>query len=633
MFKNSFIDVSIRTFPLVVLLIGSSYLSYLVWEKFEPSDAWVFLLCLAIVVLSLFSIMYVWYAYFQEKRKNSVLVGVLSRMNNLTGKDSLLKVKQREEIYYKIEKHVSLLHEKGKQIEDEAEAKGQFLSTMSHEIRTPLNGILGFTKLLKEMDMTEDQEEYVSLIENSSHNLISIVNDVLDLSKMNADKMEIEHIPFNLFETIDLTVASLVQLADQKDIELAVLVDPALSPYVMGDPVKLSQVLTNLIGNAIKFTDAYGKISLCVEGVNSDNDHSRLTFSVSDDGIGLTEAQKNSIFEAYSQATTSTSRKYGGTGLGLTISRNMVQLMGSDLEVESKENEGARFFFTLTLEKNKEHEPNKYTDFSGVSVGLALPVKSIDRQLDTNLQIYVRHLGASFSFYYYEELFESDTPVTLPDIMIFDHHYARLAGELELCTSLACKSVLLTNGSLRARVNPKQHHFADVVLTPVSLAKTMRILTNSTEYKKEKILSSETVENTEQFEGLRALVADDNPINCKLIKIILENLGLEVTVVHDGKEAVESYSQNAYDIIFMDIQMPVMDGVEAGKRILKYESENGLEHVPLVALTANTSSGDREKYLSAGMDDYAVKPLDVNALKAIITEYCNAYTSSENKVK
>ena len=624
MLKKSVLELCIRIVPLLVLVAGSSYWSYRVWDGFESSDMWLLIALLGVVALGLFSLWYVWIDHRKEKNKNRALHSVLMRIRNLSEHDSDINIQQREDIYSYIDKTFSLLHEKGKKIEEEAEAKSQFLSTMSHEIRTPLNGIIGFTKLLKEMGPTEDQKEFITLIESSSNNLITIVNDVLDLSKMNAQKMEIEHTPFNLFEAIDITVASFAQMADQKDIEFGVLVDPELSPYLIGDPTKLSQILTNLIGNAIKFTDAYGRINLFVEGVSSDKDHTGLKFSVSDSGIGLSEAQQQKIFEAYGQASSSTSRKYGGTGLGLTISGKMVQLMGGDLEVKSKENEGTTFFFTLSLEKNKDHEPNIYTDFSGVSVGLALPVKSINRQLDSNLQTYIEHLGASFSVYYYEEIFESKKPVVLPDIMIFDHHYARLPGELEQCTSLACKSVLLTNGSLRARVNPEQHHFTDVVLTPVTLAKTIRILTNATEEKKEKILTSETAENTEPFQGLHALVADDNKINCKLIKVILENLGLKVTVVNDGKEAVEMAIKNSYDILFMDIQMPVMDGVEATKKIIEHEAAQQLEHIPIIALTANTSSEDREKYMAEGMDDYAVKPLDVEALKEIIIEHCNS---------
>ncbi len=624
MLKKNLFAISVRTAPLVFLLILSSYWGYREWQRMDPSDTGLFVSILLIAVLSLFSLLYVWFDQRKEQRENRALRSVLDSVDHLADIKIGIMTQQKEEIYKYITHLFSLLEEKGKEIKEEAEAKSQFLSTMSHEIRTPLNGILGFTKLLKEMETTEDQKEYLSLIENSSNNLITIVNDVLDLSKMNAEKMEIESIPFHLFETIDLTVASFAQMADQKDIEFGVLVDPTLSPYVIGDPTKLSQILTNLIGNAIKFTDTYGKINLFVEGVSSDKDHTALKFSVSDSGIGLSEAQQKTIFEAYGQATAATSRKYGGTGLGLTISRKMVQLMGGELEVQSKENEGTTFFFTLSLEKNKDHEPSVYTDFSDLSVGLALPVKSIDRQLDINLQTYIDHLGATFSFYYYEELFESETPSALPDIMIFDHHYARLPGELEQCAALECKSVLLTNGSLRARVNPQQHHFTDVVLTPVSLAKTIRILTNASEHKKEKILTSDTVENTEQFQGLHALVADDNTINCKLIKIILENLGLEVTVVNDGKDAVDMATQNDYDIIFMDIEMPIMDGVEACKHILEHETKHEMKHVPIIALTANTSSGEKEKYMAKGMDDYAVKPLDIEALKMIIKAHCNS---------
>jgi len=619
MLQKGFFDLSIRMLPLILLFIGSITISYVIWEEYTPVDLWALILFLGIVSVSLFSMGYLFYTYRKEVNKDRLLLSLVKRINDLSvnisqADEALMQSKRREDIYAYIDRRFSLLHEEGRKIGDDAEAKSHFLSTMSHEIRTPLNGIVGFTKLLKDMEISNDQEEYISLIENSSHNLITIVNDVLDLSKMNAEKMLIEEVSFNLFETIDLIVAPFAQQADQKDIELGLFVEPSLPQHLIGDPIKLSQILTNLMGNAIKFTETYGKINLFVESLHTTDEVTELKFSVQDNGIGLTEKQKKSIFEAYNQATSSTSRKYGGTGLGLTISRNMVQLMGGDLEVESKENEGATFFFTLTLKQDKQHIPVNYPDFSGLSAGLALPVKSIKRQMDSNFEKYASYLGADFTVYYYEELFESDEAITLPDIMVFDHHYARLAGELELCASLECRSVLLTNGGLRSRVNPKQHHFEDVVLTPVSLVKTIRILGSA----QEKTLPSQT--GTSQ--SLSALVADDNKINCKLIKIILENLDIEVTIVSNGKEAVETVKENDYDIIFMDIQMPVMDGMEASKNILAYESKHTLKHTPVVALTANTSSGDREKYLAEGMDDYAVKPLDIEALEAIISKHC-----------
>jgi len=627
MLKKSLLDLYIRMLPLIVLFINGIYFSYVRWDNYEQADLGLLLLFLAMTFLSLFSMAYVFYSYRKEESKDRLLVQVVDRINNLCVDvsnidDLLVNIKQREDVYNYIDERFHILYEKGKKIEDDGESKSEFLSTMSHEIRTPLNGIIGFTKLLKELDATEEQKEFLALIENSSHNLIAIVNDILDLSKMNAEKMEIEHTSFNIFETVEFTIAPFAQQADQKDIELGLFVDPTLSPYLMGDPTKLSQILTNLIANAIKFTDAYGKINLSVKNVHNGDDEMEIRFSVDDNGIGLSEEQKNSIFEAYSQASTSTSRKYGGTGLGLTISRKMVHLMGGELEVESVKDEGATFFFTLTLKKDAQEEFKGYPDFSNVSVGLALPAKSIKRQLDVNLEAYIRYLGADFSLYYYEELFEFDKAVSLPDIMIFDHHYARLSDELERCALVECKSVLLTTGNLRSRINPEQHHFSDVLLRPISLEKTIRILNNSEGKTEEKTVILNREEEPGSFDGLRVLVADDNPINCKLIRIILEQLGLEVTVVSDGKEAFEVYQENEYDIIFMDIQMPVMDGLEANKNILQYESQHDLKHVPIVALTANTSVEDKEKYLSEGMDDYATKPLDVDVLKKIISDHC-----------
>ena len=625
--KKSVLDLSLRMLPLIVLFINGIYFSYVTWKNDAQTDLLLLILFLSMTLLSLFSMGYVLYTHRKEDSKDKLLVKVVNRINDLSANvsnvdDLLVNIKQREDIYSYIDECFDLLHQKGKKIEDESKSKSEFFSIISHEIRTPLNGIIGFTKLLKELDATEDQKEFLALIENSSHNLIAIVNDILDLSKMNAEKMEIEHTSFNIFELIELTVAPFAQQTDQKDIELGLFVDPTLPPYVMGDPMKLSQILTNLIGNAIKFTDAYGKINLSVKSVNNENDEIKIRFSVEDDGIGLTNEQKNSIFEAYGQASISTSRKYGGTGLGLTISRKMVHLMGGELEVESVRDEGATFFFTLTFRKDVQKEFEGYPDFSNISVGLALPVKSIKRQLDANLEAYIRYLGAGFSLYYYEELFESDKLVSLPDIMIFDHHYARLPGELEQCSLVECKSVLLSNGSLRSRINSEQHHFSDIILTPVSLVKTIRILNNIGDEEQEKMATSSTSEEIRSFYGLRALVADDNAINCKLIRVILEQLGLDVTVVFNGKEAFEMYKENEYDIIFIDIQMPVMDGLEANRNILLYESEHNLGHIPIVALTANTSAEDKEKYLAEGMDDYATKPFDIDALKRIILDYC-----------
>jgi signal transduction histidine kinase/CheY-like chemotaxis protein len=594
------------------------------------------------LALLAFTILY--FKYRKEAAENKLLLKVIDRIKYYASEEleTIHKlsdsIKNKEEQYKYIESSFDLLHEKIKQTKDEGEAKSQFLSTMSHEIRTPLNGIIGFTKLLKDMGATKDQEEFLTMIEKSSHRLIAIVNDVLDLSKMNADKMEIEDVPFDLIETIESTTASLVQQAEQKDIEYAVFIDPSLDRYFLGDGTKLSQILTNLIGNAIKFTDAYGKINISVLNIENNSDKTEMIFEVQDDGIGLTPAQQENIFEAFSQASSSTSRKYGGTGLGLTISSKMVTLMGGALEVESKENEGATFFFTLNLRKDQEKKKDlpEVPNFSDLSVGLALPSKSIKRQLDINLKKYIRYFGARFKLYYYDELFEKQNVKTLPDIMIFDHHYARLPGELEACALLECKSVLLTSANLRSRIDSENQIFSDIILSPVNISKALRILENSLV---EEEIQEENLQNDEDdtlYKNLHALVADDNSINRKLIRIILESLGLKVTLVENGEEALAAYKKDTYNIVFynivfMDIQMPVMDGVEASQAIVAYEKEADLIHVPVIALTADALPGDREKYISEGMDDYATKPLDIDALTKIILTHCDPANNKQKQ--
>ena len=620
--------------------VKTSIDSIITKEKEEALKA--FLLYLMMSILSFLALVLLYIQTKREQRENKSLLDTLNKIDALpayASKESemmhemLDKIHSKEDAFGYIFHSFQLLNEKVKQANEDAMSKSDFLATLSHEIRTPLNGIIGFSKLLRDIGSTPDQEEFLSLIEGSSHNLIAIVNDILELSKINADKMDIENVSFDIFNTVESTVSVFTYQTDQKDIELALFIDPFLSHYFLGDATKISQILTNLIGNAVKFTNPYGKINVFVQNLYNNENEAQIKFAVNDNGIGLSEEQIENIFNPYSQATKTTSKNFGGTGLGLTISRKMVELMGGKLEVKSSVNEGATFFFTLTLQKDKEKIFKPYPHFEDVTVGLALPVKSIKRQSDTNLEIYLRHLGAKVKIYYYEELFENDVWAELPDLMIFDHHYARLSGELEQCASIDCKSVLLTNGTLRSRINQEEHHFTDVIYAPVTLHKTIRILND---IKREIPISQKKVkklENVDSFQGLNALVADDNMINRKLIKIILEKLGVQVTLSENGQEAFDKYKENSYDIIFMDIQMPVLDGVESTQKILAYEKENALAHTPIIALTANVGVGDKERYLSEGMDDYATKPLDIETLKRMISKYCFVSVSSEDKEK
>ena len=444
-------------------------------------------LYLSFFFLALASLLYTYKKHQEEKKAHKALLGAVKKIHALStyaSPDSqslyemLAAADTPKDIFNYLSHSFQLLQSKCKQANDDATSKTQFLSTLSHEIRTPLNGIIGFSKLLRDMGTTVDQEEFLTLIEGSSRTLISIVNDVLDLSKMNADKMEIEHLPFNLFETVESTVATFTQETDQKDIELGVYVDPSLSHFFLGDATKLAQVLTNLLANAVKFTEPYGKIDVFVEKVKQKANVETMKFSIHDNGIGLSQVQIKNIFNAFSQATESTSSKYGGTGLGLTISSQIVKLMGGRIEVESVVDRGTNFFFTLNLEEDPESTFEAYPDFSNKSVGLALPIKGLERQLDKNLENYLAFLGAKVTYYFYEDLFESKKALDLPDIMIFDHRYARLEGELAKCASLDALCILITNGGLSIHINPREHTFSDVIYAPLTLRKTVRILNN-----------------------------------------------------------------------------------------------------------------------------------------------------------
>jgi len=520
-----------------------------------------------------------------------------------------------------LEKELQSMSQKAEKLEGEIEATGMFLASMSHEIRTPLNGIVGLTELLDGTKLTNEQKEFVSMIRESSNNLTVIVNDVLDVSKMNADKMELESIAFDIFKKIESSVGMFVAKMDTKEIDLNLFIDPKIPQSLMGDPTRLSQVIINLVSNAVKFTDVHGKIGVYAEYLKQDNDDVTFKISVRDSGIGLTKEQQSKIFEAYGQADASVTRKSGGTGLGLTISSKIIETMGSKLQVESKEGEGSTFFFTLTLKVDKENEEKSYSQFKGHNVGLLLPDKTIESELNLIFEKYVKHLGATFRRYYSADLFEADSDVALPDVLIVDYHHVLSEEELKRFSELNCKCVLMTSSNLQSHIESERYAFEEIVYAPVTLEKVIKILGIIKDEESVPVTEEIKTEEIKVFDDIHVLVAEDNPINQKLIKIVLENFGLKVSMASNGEEAYELRKKESYAMIFMDIQMPVMSGVESTKMILKYEEEKSLDHIPIIALTANALPGDREKYMNEGMDDYTTKPLQVDKIKVLIGQY------------
>ncbi len=505
-------------------------------------------------------------------------------------------------------------------IKEPSRAKDYFLANMSHEIRTPLNGIIGFTNILKETELNEEQREFINIIEDSSNNLLTIVNDILDFSKVSAGKVELENISFNVMEKFESSIDSYVAKADEKDIELGLYIDPRLPVELVGDSNKISQVMVNLLSNAIKFTKAGGAIRVVIEKQMESEEEVSVYFSVKDTGIGISREQQSKIFDAFSQADVSTSRKFGGTGLGLTISSKLVKLMGGELTIDSKEGVGTTFSFVIPLKKSEKSIKRVIPKLDSLSIAYIGEKKD---SIDENLERYISFTGASLKKYNYEDVFIKKEHL-LEEIIFVEHNIIKNNIEIRSILEFRAKVILLTDTKIKTLKSSIKDKIAKTIYKPINFSKTMKALEVSyvkdDSFNKE-IATVKTINSNKVFKGLTVLVAEDNIINQKLIKSILTGFDIEVRVVNNGEEAVEYYKKEQYDMIFMDIQMPIMNGLEASSKILEYEKKSGKKHTPIVALTANVIESDKRKYLSSGMDKYLKKPIDVKELISIIEEY------------
>ncbi len=525
----------------------------------------------------------------------------------------MVQQKDKRQMYEFLE-HTVLDAKESKRLAEEANsAKSLFLANMSHEIRTPLNGVVGFTDLLKETHLDSEQKEFVQIIKKSSENLLSVINDILDLSKIESEKIEIEHIDFNPIEEFESGIEAYGAKASEKQITFTLYIDPALATHQLkGDPNKIKQVLVNLISNAIKFTPEYGTVDVRIERVGGST-HDRVRFSVKDTGIGVTPEQKSKIFEAFTQADSSTSREFGGTGLGLTISGRLVEFMGGVLDLESQEGEGTRFFFELEMERSMQIQ--KTNNFGDLHILYYLPSIHTATTEDRNVQTYIDALSSGYEVVSDLALLAEQNSSLHPDLLFV--RYALLEeGDFELLEQLDSKVVLLTEVYQKQEVQNQEPQLFRVLYAPFNLTKIESTLLLS-----QGVGVSEEKQKVIQFKNLRILVAEDNSINQKLIKQTLEGIGAEVSLVDNGKVALDRRMSDGFDIIFMDVQMPVMNGIEATEAILSYEAEYGIPHIPIVALTANALKGDRERFLAEGMDDYMSKPIKIEVLRDLLATY------------
>ncbi len=495
------------------------------------------------------------------------------------------------------------------------EAKSLFLANMSHEIRTPLNGIVGFTEILRSTNLDAEQREFLNIIDKSSENLLSIINNILDLSKIESNKIEIENIVFDSAAEFESAVETYAVGAAEKNIDLNFYMDPTISPKLKGDPTKIKEVIINLLSNAIKFTSYGGTINLKIEKEQgSDN---RIKFSVQDNGIGMTKDQQARIFDAFSQADVSVTRKYGGTGLGLTISAQFVELMGGKLELESAKDHGTTFFFSIPLEEVSSTEVNYNHAFTDMTI--CKYQEEIPTVLDNYLASYFDYFGPEVR--HFESVSELKELNDSGDCKTFWLDIDKTKQNIldAIVNIEKSKLIIIANVTSRNKIDSLGIEQDNVIFKPVTLTKLKSVLTKTAESAPE--LTEASLQTQATHFNAKVLVTEDNIINQKLIKRVLEDHGITVELANNGLEAFEKRRNNDYDLLFMDIQMPVMDGIEATHEIIDYEEDEEIPHVPIVALTANALKGDRERFLAEGMDEYITKPIETAELLYVLNKF------------
>lgn len=560
-------------------------------------------------------------------------------------------------------------------------AKSQFLANMSHEIRTPLNGVTGMLELLSRSELEDFQKRYIDIAQNSAHSLLSVINDILDFSKIEAGKMELDTIDFQVRDLLADVVDIFASQTASKNIELIGNINPSIPAWLIGDPERLRQVLINLMGNAVKFTDT-GYVSLTASCIETASDSVQLKIEIEDTGCGISQDNLDKLFRSFTQADASTTRKYGGTGLGLTISRQLVSLMDGDITVESSIGKGSVFALTVNLPLSDKESTDKDRLPPSVAGTRVLVVDDHPVNLELMQQL-LTPFGLKIDCVNSGEkalqlINSADNNDSPYELLLLDYHMPEMDG-IELADKVratangnALKLIMLTSIDQVRKDDEGMENFDTLLVKPVRASrlfdsistvlaekllpakrkpkkkakasakkatakkkatrkkvvakkstrkKTAKKKANVTSIRASKAQKNNTESATSSY---RILVVEDNPVNQIVATEILEQAGYQVDVANDGQEAIERINQGGIDLVLMDCQMPVLDGFEATRKLREQEAENQIaesDRMPVIALTANALKGDRELCLEAGMNDYVTKPMQPATLFKVVSQF------------